>query len=85
MTSRDFVFWLQGFLELTEVSKPLSVTQVACVQKHLALVFIHEIDPSMPNKDLDKVHNVPGNSTGLIDGKMPTRPKDYNGNPVYRC
>lgn len=46
MTSRDFCFWLQGFLE---VAKPQELTpeQTALVKQHLALVFKHEIDPSM--------------------------------------
>jgi hypothetical protein len=60
MTSRDFCFWLQGFMELgdlavaaqTQVSQvpgrlALSPDQVDCVRKHLALVFKHEIDPNM--------------------------------------
>ena len=51
MTSRDFCFWLQGFFE---IQKPESMTaeQVDMVKKHLALVFVHEIDPSMG----DKIH-----------------------------
>lgn len=59
MTSRDFCFWLQGFIE---VSEPLTITgaQLDIVKKHLALVFKHEIDPSMgPQKtqdDLNKIH-----------------------------
>ena len=48
MTSRDFAHWLQGFFELTEspTSHGLNGTQRALIEKHLALVFIHEIDPS---------------------------------------
>lgn len=49
MTSRDFCYWLQGYFEInaTAASHPeLSVEQVDCIRKHLALVFIHEIDPS---------------------------------------
>ncbi len=71
MTSRDFCFWLQGFLELHDPSQgettpgdarpKLNVTQVECVKRHLALVFKHEIDPSMGDKKtqdaLNKIHN----------------------------
>lgn len=48
MTSRDFCFWLQGYMEITNVDErpALSTKQVEVVQKHLALVFKHEIDPS---------------------------------------
>lgn len=66
MTSRDFCFWLQGYLEVQSAggAKPdLTVDQVECVQRHLALVFKHEIDPSMgdkPHQDaLNTVHNRP--------------------------
>lgn len=60
MTSRDFCYWLQGFFEITE---PEGVTpkELACIKKHLDLVFKHEIDPSMGNKQhqekLNKVHH----------------------------
>lgn len=55
MTSRDFCFWLQGFFE---IAKPEQVTkeEIEMIRKHLAMVFIHEIDPSMPNKKLDQIH-----------------------------
>jgi hypothetical protein len=46
MTSRDFCYWLQGMFEL---GKPvqLTVEQTELVRRHLNMVFIHEIDPSM--------------------------------------
>lgn len=46
MTSRDFAYWLQGFFEISEAEQ-LSQNQVKMIKKHLAMVFIHEIDPSM--------------------------------------
>jgi hypothetical protein len=46
MTSRDFCFWLQGFFELSN-EQALSTAQTSMIAKHLALVFRHEIDPSM--------------------------------------
>ena len=75
MTSRDFVYWLQGYIEIGSAhdrlgnNMGLTPDQVAVIAKYLALVFIHEIDPSMPNKKLDEVHH-----TGISDDKM-----------VYRC
>lgn len=74
MTSRDFCYWLQGYLELRDVHHPegMSEAQLSTVKQHLALVFTHEIDPSMggPKEQaaLDKIHTGPG-GTG----------------PVYRC
>jgi hypothetical protein len=50
MTSRDFCYWLQGHFELatvtTDGSVILTAEQVQMIQKHLSLVFVHEIDPS---------------------------------------
>ena len=61
MTSRDFVYWLQGFFELSD-EKVLTEQQIDCIKKHLSLVFIHEIDPSAGPKShqdkLNQIHNV---------------------------
>lgn len=65
MTSRDFCYWLQGFIE---VGQPHIVTQeqLATIRAHLAMVFHHEIDPSHGNhshvEELRKIH----------EGKDPT-------------
>jgi len=56
MKSRDFCFWLQGYFEINNLETPLTVTQQEVIKKHLEMVFIHEIDPSMPNPKLDAVH-----------------------------
>lgn len=58
MTSRDFCYWLQGFYE---ISNPTTIgeKETDMIKRHLALVFIHEIDPSMPDPDgkLQAVHD----------------------------
>ncbi len=69
MTSRDFCFWLQGYLEInghapsTGVDESLQPKQVECIRQHLGLVFKHEIDPAMgPPKHqaaLDAIHSGP--------------------------
>lgn len=63
MTSRDFCYWLQGYLELELTVGEMSATQVECVRRHLQLVFRHEIDPSFGGKKeqevLDKIHAGP--------------------------
>lgn len=60
MTSRDFAYWLQGFFEITGTNK-IDEGQAEMIKKHLSLVFIHEIDPSMGDKKhqdkLNEVHN----------------------------
>lgn len=47
MKSRDFCYWLQGYFEISD-SKALNPAQVEVMRNHLAMVFIHEIDPSFP-------------------------------------
>jgi hypothetical protein len=63
MTSRDFCFWLQGFLELAPEVGQLDAEQTKCIQRHLALVFKHEIDPGFGDaakqKLLSSVHAKP--------------------------
>ncbi len=69
MKSRDFCFWLQGYLEITNHShEGLSADQLKVISNHLNLVFKHEIDPSMsdPTGKLQEVH----------DGNNPEHPID---------
>lgn len=47
MTSRDFCYWLQGFFEIADPKQGLSQEQLEMIKRHLNMVFIHEIDPSM--------------------------------------
>jgi hypothetical protein len=51
MTSRDFVFWLQGMFELGKFES-LNKEQTRIIRKHLNLVFIHDIDPSMGDEEI---------------------------------
>ena len=66
MTSRDFCFWLQGFFELARTDT-ISETQAGMIQRHLALVFKHEIDPAMgapaQQTELSTIHNPPWATT----------------------
>jgi len=51
MKAESFCYWLQGYFEVRDASKPgpetLSPEQVAIIKAHLAMVFKHEIDPSL--------------------------------------
>ncbi len=53
------------------------------IKKHLALVFKHEIDPSMGDEEhqkvLNKIHN------GKILPSSYDEPQDPDGPTVYRC
>ena len=72
-----FCYWLQGYFEIaaaTSNREPEGLTdgQVEMIKKHLALVFVHEIDPSMGDKaqqgKLSAIHGaIPGiNSPNMI-------------------
>lgn len=66
MTSRDFVFWAQGFFELTD-AKTLDERQTTLIKRHLNLVFAHDIDPSMGDAEqqakLNAIHSGGVNQT----------------------
>lgn len=91
MTSRDFCYWIQGYFEIAEASKDpgevaLDATQVEVVKRHLALVFVHEIDPSAGPPDhqkvLDDIHHP---ASGGTSGKPSVGYPSGHGEPVFRC
>lgn len=73
MTARDFVYWLQGFAEIS--GKQPTAAQWATIRNHINLVFKHEIDPSMPDPDgkLQEAH----------DGDVPLGTPPWG--PMLRC
>lgn len=75
MTSRDFCYWLQGYFEISS-SKSLGERETEAIKRHLALVFRHEIDPSMPDPT--------GELQAIHDGKPLFGGTDAHGN-VMRC
>lgn len=82
MKSRDFAYWLQGYFELAPAG-PLSAEQAECIKRHLALVFVHEIDPSAGPPEhqakLDAVHSPPKTPPPTIGGVDPAT------GVMYRC
>ena len=80
MTSRDFCYWLQGYFEIGGVTDDtLSPEQVNAIRKHLALVFVHEIDPSAgPPAKQDALNAIHGTAAPTIGGIGPH-------GQVYRC
>lgn len=86
MTSRDFCYWLQGYFELNEElqdGRGMGAGQTEMVKRHLALVFKHEIDPS-----IDKGR--PGLAQAMQaihDGKLsPPKIGGHGpGDTLYRC
>lgn len=78
MTARDFCYWLQGYFEISgqqpQPPEPhgmngLNSEQVKMIERHLALVFKHEIDPSQgtPEKqaELQQIHD--GGKPSFLD------------------
>lgn len=92
MTSRDFCYWLQGYFEVAHNSgeRELTPAQVACIRAHLALVFKHEIDPSMGGPEhqaeLNTIHEAIKTVNAKVDAhvKAPTAPHPPH-NLVMRC
>ena len=77
MKSRDFCFWLQGFFELSD-DQAISATKAKMIQDHLALVFAHEIDPSMGDATEQGKLNFIHHSTAPIEGSS-------SSGPIMRC
>ena len=92
MRSDQFVFWLQGFFELSEPNTPLTEKQVQTIKNHLKLVFLHEIDPSysddpMVQKIFQNIHDGKKPLEGLtINDKPYKQPTQYgSGDGKIRC
>ncbi len=77
MTSRDFCYWLQGCFELSNPQE-LTARETTLIKQHLALVFKHEIDPSIPD--------LAGELQAIHDGKPKPRMGGVNlAGQTYRC
>lgn len=83
MTSRDFVYFLQGFFELSD-STTLTEKQTEIIKNHVKLVFYHEIDPAFSSdpkvqEEMQLIHDGKANTT-----PMPVR--NFNrDNPTMKC
>lgn len=96
MTSRDFCYWLQGWFELNQTidhREGASKETLEMIQKHLNLVFLHEIDPSYtsdPKKQakMNEIHS--GESNPVSDSKAwdftkPQKKPFSNSDTLIRC
>lgn len=70
MLSRDFAYWLQGFFEISD-AKSLDERQTEQIKKHLHLVFVHDIDPSMGDAAHQDKLNAIHNPSVLSPSNMP--------------
>ena len=69
MTAVNFVYWLQGFFELSD-DRTITEHQIDCIKKHLSLVFVHEIDPSAGDKKQQDILNALHGSNKPGDGTL---------------
>jgi hypothetical protein len=81
MKASEFCYWLQGFFEIENERNPnvdLTKKQADVIQRHLALVFKHDIDPSQGTPEhqaeLQAIH----------DGKSKIGGTGPNGE-IFRC
>ena len=81
MTSEQFVFWLQGFFEISEAKSEakkikLDEKQTEMIKRHLSLVFFHEIDPSYSDdpKVQEKMNDIHENSLDKETNNPPAKP-----------
>lgn len=90
MTSRDFAYWLQGFFEITDANSiqppamSLAPDQVTMIKRHLAMVFIHDIDPSMGGPEQQEKLNEAHSGTPPRP-ELPSRPPFSHDTTIYRC
>jgi hypothetical protein len=81
MKASEFCYWLQGYFELTDDTQPaFTPEQTQAIKRHLALVFLHDLDPKEPGD--------PAVSQAVHDGVKPARPPLGGVSPtgqVYRC
>lgn len=75
MKAYEFCYWLQGYFELSGHTN-LDTRQVDIVRKHLAMVFVHDIDASYPEEQQ-------GALQAAHDGIKPTHAP--NGEVLFRC
>lgn len=67
MKATEFCYWLQGMFELSD-PEILDAKQVDLIKKHLQMVFVHDIDPSYPKEEQEKLNKI-HSATGLPGGK----------------
>ena len=87
MKSRDFCYWLQGWFELNKTvdhREGASKETLELIEKHLSMVFLHEIDPSFPEgqkQKLDAAHS----KLQSADWQALGPGHAFQGEPLMRC
>jgi hypothetical protein len=77
MKSTEFCYWLQGLFELGAPTQ-LNAEQTDLIKRHLAMVFLHEIDKTYPEGEQTALNE-------LHSGKVKLGGKDPVTGAVMRC
>lgn len=80
MKAVEFCYWLQGVFEVADL-RALDEKQTDLVKRHLAMVFVHDIDPSYPEGQQAKLNELHSPNSHL----KPTLQQQIPGQPVMRC
>lgn len=62
MQASEFCYWLQGYIEIGHEQMHqtgLTHNQVEIIKRHLALVFVHDLDPAQVAEKLQEIHDGP--------------------------
>ena len=78
MKATEFCYWLQGMFELANPQE-FGPEQTKMIRQHLAMVFVHDIDPQAGGPEVQQKLNSLHGPSGLSGPSCPP------GNPVYRC
>ncbi len=78
MKASEFCYWLQGYFEISERKNGLSPKQTETIQRHLSLVFAHELD----KQNDEGSPEVADALQKLHDGLITQLPPDET---IYRC
>jgi hypothetical protein len=82
MKAESFCYWMQGFFEIGGV-RAITEDEAKIIQAHLNMVFIHDIDPKMGNKEHQQLLNIAHNGTGnpTLQELLPNHTVHINAGP----
>lgn len=82
MKATEFAYWLQGAFENGAFKDGATAEQLEVVQRHLNMVFIHDIDPSYPANQQAALHVAHSEPKPKLSSKF-QKPDDDDIR--YRC
>ncbi len=84
MTSRDFAYWLQGYFEVSGATA-IDAAATDLIKRHLNMVFVHEIDPSMGDAKHQAVLNAVHQGKPTEEKPAEVHHHHHDSNPTIRC